>query len=300
MTDKEQSLKVLIVDDDESLCDIVSIYLAEKGFDTFKAYTGDDGLRQFRSEPPDLVLLDIRMPGMSGADLLRLLIVESPQTPVIMVSATSDLADVVEVLRIGAWDYIVKPIGDMELLLHAIDRSLDRAAIIRENKRYNEHLEREVEQRTAELADANAALGRKNVALGELMESIQSQQSQVGRSIVKNVETVIGPKLQSLRDGLSRDKQQILDQLSEDLREITSPFVASLSREFASLSPTEIRVCTHIQSGMTNKEIAAVEHVAVATVKKHRERIRKKLGITNTEVNLGSFLMQHAADADRA
>jgi DNA-binding NarL/FixJ family response regulator len=295
MTDEKQAVKILAIDDDEMLCDVVAVYLSENGYDTLKAHSGADGLQQFGAHRPDLVLLDIRMPEMSGTEVLKQLIDESPETPVIMVSATSDLTDVVDVLRLGAWDYVVKPIGDMNLLLHAIGRALDRAGILRENRRYKEHLEQEVLKRTTELADVNEAMERKNIALEELIGSVQSQQSQVGQSIVKNVETVIGPQLQSLREGLPYDKQRTLDQISEHLREITSPFAASLSQEFVTLSPTEIRVCKHIQSGMTNKEIAAVEHVAVATVKKHRERIRKKLGITNTEVNLASFLMQHAS-----
>jgi DNA-binding NarL/FixJ family response regulator len=295
MADEKQAAKILVIDDDEMLCDIVSVFLSENGFDTLKAHNGPDGLQQFRSESPDLVLLDIRMPGMSGTEVLTQLTSESPQTPVIMVSATSDLGDVVEVLRLGAWDYVVKPISDMEFLLHAIDRALDRAKILQENQQYKEHLEEEVLKRTTELAEVNAAMERKNIALEELISSVQSQQSQVGQAIVKNVETIIGPELQSLREGLDYDKLRTLDQISEHLREITSPFVAALSQEFSSLSPAEIRVCRHIQSGLANKEIAAIEHVAVATVKKHRERIRKKLGITNTETNLTVFLMQLAA-----
>ena len=233
MTDEKQAVKVLVVDDDEMLCDVVAVFLSENGFEVIKANDGTDGLQQFRSESPDLVLLDIRMPGMSGTEVLTQLTSESPQTPVIMVSATSDLGDVVEVLRLGAWDYVIKPISDMEFLLHAIDRALDRAKILQENQQYKEHLEEEVLKRTTELAEVNAAMERKNIALEELISSVQSQQSQVGQAIVKNVETIIGPELQSLRDGLPYDKQRVLDKLSEHLHEITSPFVASLSQEFA-------------------------------------------------------------------
>lgn len=294
MTDETRAMKVLAIDDDEMLCEIVAVYLEEQGFETLQAHDGAEGLRLFRRERPDLVLLDIRMPKMSGTEVLKQMTVESPQTPVIMVSSTGDLADVVEVLRLGAWDYIVKPINDMEFLLHAIDKALERGRILSENKRYKEHLEEEVRMRTLELAQANDALRRKNIALEEIMDAIRSQQSQLGESMLKNVETIIEPELQSLRAGLSSVQQRALDNIRQHLREITSPFVAALSQEFASLSPTEIRLCKHIRSGMANKEIAAIEHVAITTVKKHRERIRRKLGITNTDVNLSTFLMQHA------
>ncbi|MDP6546510.1 MAG: response regulator, partial [Phycisphaerae bacterium] len=152
-------IRVLVVDDDKLLCKTISVYLEEQGMVCYRAHDGADGLELFRRERPDLVLLDIRMPGMPGPEMLEILVKESPETPVVVMSATADMIDVVAVLRLGAWDYLIKPIAKMSFLEHTIQKALERARLIRDNRRYRQHLETEVLNRTRELQQANEALG---------------------------------------------------------------------------------------------------------------------------------------------
>ena len=81
-----------------------------------------------------------------------------------------------------------------------------------------------------------------------------------------------------------------LDLLKRSLEEISSPFVNRLSKKYIKLSPTEIVICNMIRSGLTSKEIAKLRHISPVTVARHREHIRKKLGIANTKTNLSTYL----------
>jgi DNA-binding CsgD family transcriptional regulator len=78
--------------------------------------------------------------------------------------------------------------------------------------------------------------------------------------------------------------------LQTNLEEITSPFISQLSHFYHSMTPTEIAICNMIRNGMRTKEIADMRGISEATVNRHREKIRRKLKITNQDINLATFL----------
>jgi DNA-binding CsgD family transcriptional regulator len=78
--------------------------------------------------------------------------------------------------------------------------------------------------------------------------------------------------------------------LRTNLEEIASPFISHLSLSYQSMTPTEIAICNMIRNGMPTKEIANMRGVSEATINRHRERIRRKLNITNQDINLATFL----------
>lgn len=132
---------VLTVDDEAGIRQNVTAYLEDCGYRTLEAANGAEGLALFRREHPDVVLCDLRMPEMDGLDVLARIRDESPDTPVIVVSGVGTLGDVVEALRRGAWDYLTKPIQDMEFLERAVHRALERRRLARENRDYRDYLE---------------------------------------------------------------------------------------------------------------------------------------------------------------
>lgn len=133
--------RILTIDDEPVLRESIRVYLEDSGFEVYEAENGEEGLAKFRECQPDLVLSDIQMPGISGLDVLETIAKESPDTPVIMVSGAGGMDDAIEALRLGAWDYIVKPITDMTVLEHSVCKALERARLVVENKAYRKELE---------------------------------------------------------------------------------------------------------------------------------------------------------------
>lgn len=107
--------KVLVVDDDIALAEMLGIVLRGEGFEPVFCSNGSDALRVFRESRPDIVLLDLMLPGKDGVDVCRLIRAESG-TPIVMLTAKSDTVDVVVGLEAGADDYIVKPFKPKELV----------------------------------------------------------------------------------------------------------------------------------------------------------------------------------------
>ncbi len=138
--------------------------------------------------------------------------------------------------------------------------------------------------------EAEKALSEKNIALREVLDGIQEQKNEMGRTILSNVDKIIMPLIHILEPGLPEEQQGYMDLLKQSLQEIASPFVSRLSTTVGALTPAEIRICGLIRRELSNKEIAQLEHISPATVSKHRAHIRHKLGITNKKVNLATYL----------
>ncbi|MBD9481564.1 SpoIIE family protein phosphatase [Pseudomonas sp. PDM14] len=135
------SAKLLIIDDDEVVRASLAAYLDDSGFSVLQASNGLQGLEIFEQERPDLVICDLRMPQVDGLELIRRLNVLDTQVPVVVVSGAGVMNDAVEALRLGAADYLIKPLEDLAVLEHSVRRSLDRAHLRLENQRYREKLE---------------------------------------------------------------------------------------------------------------------------------------------------------------
>jgi PAS domain S-box-containing protein len=172
-------VSVLVVDDDAIVRDSMGAYLGNRGYSVLKAACGDEGLELFAREQPDIVLLDLRMPGMDGLDVLGHLSREAPDTPVIVISGMGVVGDVVEALRRGAWDYLVKPVRDLRVLVSAMERCLERAALLRERVAREQRLEDLVALRTAELEESNARLSESEARYRRIYESLQNVYSEV-------------------------------------------------------------------------------------------------------------------------
>ena len=107
--------RVLVVDDDSSLSEMLTIVLRSEGFEPRVCPTGDHAMSMFRDFKPDIVLLDLMLPGKDGVDVCRQIRGESG-VPIIMLTAKSDTVDIVVGLESGADDYVVKPFKPKELI----------------------------------------------------------------------------------------------------------------------------------------------------------------------------------------
>src|SRR5271167_1838285 len=122
--------KILIIDDDVELCELVGEYLTQEGFEVEAAHNGDKGLERALSGEHALVVLDIMLPGMTGLDVLRRLRSES-RTPVLILTAHGEDVDRIVGLEIGADDYLAKPFNPRELAarIHAVLRRTTAGAV---------------------------------------------------------------------------------------------------------------------------------------------------------------------------
>ena len=105
--------KILIIDDDKNICDLLRIYLEKDGYSTIISNNGEEGMVKFYALKPDIILLDIMLPGMDGWQICRE-IRKNYNTPILMITAKSEVFDKVLGLELGADDYIVKPFDTKE------------------------------------------------------------------------------------------------------------------------------------------------------------------------------------------
>src|SRR3990172_3827997 len=120
--------KVLVVDDEENVCELISLYFGKAGYEVICAADGGEGLDKIREQRPDIVILDLMLPGMDGVDVCKE-IRKTSNIPLIMLTARVDEVDRVLGLEIGADDYVTKPFSPRELLAR-VKAVLRRAAYV--------------------------------------------------------------------------------------------------------------------------------------------------------------------------
>ncbi len=133
--------QLLVIDDEVLLRRALADYLGECGYHVVTAADGAEGLNIARAEHFDAVLVDLRMPRVDGLEVVATLKAEQPELPVVAISGAGVLQDVIEAVRRGAWDYVTKPVRDMDEITVIIERVLERARLIAERDRYQQELE---------------------------------------------------------------------------------------------------------------------------------------------------------------
>ena len=116
--------KILLVDDEEDIRDVLEISLSDSGYEVLTAENGDEALSLFRKTHPSIVFTDIKMPGMDGIEVLKKIKEESPDTEVIMITGHGDMELAIQSLKYEATDFITKPIN-----IDALEIALKRAGI---------------------------------------------------------------------------------------------------------------------------------------------------------------------------
>ncbi len=143
--------KILLIDDEPDIVRVLSMSLKADGYDVIPAYSGVEGIEVFEKERPDIVLTDIKMPGMDGIEVLKKVKSIEPGSEVIIITGHGDIDNTIEALQYGASDFINKPVRD-EALAIALKRAQDKLEIKRQLREYTHDLEDKVEAATREIA----------------------------------------------------------------------------------------------------------------------------------------------------
>ena len=146
-------VKMIFVDDDPDVLESVSEFLRDEGFQVYAFTDGYEAFQRFLDEPVDLVLSDIKMPVLTGIELLDKIRAVDLETPVILATGYADLNVAVDAINKGAYDFIIKPYN-LSYLIHAIKKGVQFRRMRQNEKNYTSDLENKVRLRTRELSDA--------------------------------------------------------------------------------------------------------------------------------------------------
>ncbi|MDM8521990.1 response regulator [Desulfococcaceae bacterium HSG8] len=160
--------KILLVDDEEDIRDVLDIALSDIGYKVLTAENGEEALRIFRSESPPIVLSDIKMPGMDGIELLGKIKKENSETEVIMITGHGDMELAIQCLKHEATDFITKPINDDALEI-SLKRAHERISMRHQIREYTENLEQLVKKQSAKLVETE-----RLTAIGQAVDGLSS------------------------------------------------------------------------------------------------------------------------------
>lgn len=185
MNDKQGTV-ILTIEDERAIRESFRYYLEDCDYTVLEAENGRIGVEIVKLRRPDLVLVDLRMPEMDGLEVLAYVTEHFPVLPILVVSGTGVITDAVEALHLGAWDYILKPVEDLSVLKYAVEKGLERARLIKENREYKERLEAMVQKRTAQLEAANKELTETRMqVIRRLGKAAEYKDNETGRHVIR-------------------------------------------------------------------------------------------------------------------
>lgn len=136
----------------------------------------------------------------------------------------------------------------------------------------------------------NIELERKNTALSEVLTHIEHQKLQIKEDVIASVDELLIPVLDQLLSRGSKIDRVYLNLIKRSLEDLTSSFGRKITQKSLKLTHREVQICNMVKRGLSSKEIAGLLNISLFTVGRHRHNIRKKMSITNKEINLNTFL----------
>ena len=199
--------KVLIIDDEEITRNTFSEVLRQYHFSTFEACDGRSGISMLEREMPDAVLLDLMMPGMDGIETMQEMRKIDPDVPIIFVTGHGDIPSAVEAVKMGAYDFIVKP-PDYRMLVHAIDRAVAQLRLKKESAALGAQLleteaaNRELKREITKRKEMEGALQRYALEMKNLSSRLVDIQETERRHVARELHDEIGQALTGLNFSL--------------------------------------------------------------------------------------------------
>jgi putative nucleotidyltransferase with HDIG domain len=295
----EQRARILIVDDEHDITEVLSDLFSDD-YDCKSAGSAEEALKRLQGEQFDLVISDITMPGMSGLEMLPQVKSMSPNTVVVMISGMQTVESAIGALRLGAFDYLMKPF-DLRQVEAVVKRALEHQDLLAAKQRYENHLEELVKQRTAEL---DRALGSLEDAYRSTLRALTAALEARDSETHGHSERVVSYSLRLGREyGLDEPQMKALEfgSLLHDIGKIGVP--DSILRKPAKLTEEEwVRMREHPLHGQ--QILRGIEFLegAARVVAQHHEKWDGSgypLGVSGEQIDLCAriFSVADAFDA---
>lgn len=321
---------ILLVDDEPAILTSVGWALEKHDFDVTMASDGLKAVEAMHCKSFDLVITDLKMPGISGLEVLQHAKQIHPQAAVFILTGYGDITSAIQALQLGADDYLLKPC-DLDELLRKAERSFERQKLLVQLQWQNEQLKNEMASRKnteiqlkhardvleQQVTERTETLARTVEYLNTVIAALEQREQELQE---KNQELVdINTTLNTLIKRRDQEHKAIRAEIADQTAKTVLPLLEKAKRQSsgsvqecmetarinlldifskhsqeslitAKLSPREIEIVHYIKQCKTSKEIAELLDLSVRTIEFYRENIRKKLRLVNEKKNLGKFL----------
>lgn len=284
---------VLVVDDEKREAEMMALFLKSKGFTVFTANSGIAALAQAEQYRPQVVVMDIKMPGMDGLECLPQLKKQYPETEVIMATAVGDAETVIDCMKGGAFGYLIKPI-DLQALYTEVGKALEHRALILKVNDYQKNLESKVEERTHEIMELNQRLkGNFLTSIRMFISLLETYDPYIGAHL-RRVAQLCG----EISRGMKLPPKEVaaieLAALLHDIGTVALP-ARLRTASFAELSPEEIMIVRqHPVFAQNIMENAEELTLPAQIVRSHLERVDGSGfpdGLKDAQIPLGSRIL---------
>ena len=289
--------RVLVVDDEEGIRRALGKFLRTRGFDVVTAESGDEALSQLGQQGFVLMLCDVRMPGLSGVEVIPRALQMDSELAIMMLTAVNDAPTATESLSQGAMDYLMKPVelADLEV---AIERALHKRALLIEQRRVERMIREEVAQRTEELEREKEALRDLTVSVAETLINAMEVKDVYLRGHSQRVAELAASMAEEL--GMNADAVEHI-RLAGRLHDVGKIGTReSVLNKPGALTPDEFEhIKEHVRIGM--EILAPLKHLGAALtyVQDHHEHWDGSgypRGLKGTDISIGGRILA-AADA---
>ncbi|HEY7893645.1 MAG TPA: HD domain-containing phosphohydrolase [Gemmatimonadaceae bacterium] len=284
--------RLLVVDDEDSIRTALSRFLSSRGFDVENAASGQAALRLLGRERFTVMLCDVRMPGMTGLDVLHQALADDPDLAVVMLTAVNDAVTATEALAGGAFDYLVKPV-ELNQLEGALERALHKRTLVLEQRRVEHLIRDEVAVRTRELEHEQAALRSLTVSVAETLINAMEAKSIYLRGHSQRVAELAS----SIADGMSLDADTVeAVRMAGHLHDVGKIGIREeVLNKPGKLTPEEFaHVKDHVRIGM--EILAPLQHLGVVLdyIHDHHEHVDGSgypRGLAGSAISLGGRIL---------
>lgn len=292
---------VLVVEDNPQDILVAELLLEELGYTTLVAQTGNEAIAKCNEFLPDLILLDMFLPDMTGLEVCKLIKLQSSlaEIPILFVTSSHDNENVIKGFDAGAVDYVVKPFYINELssrIKTHIELQKAHKQIVQNNEIIHKQEILIVENQKNQIAE-NLELKNKEltssllqlVSYSEMMDNLLQDVQNITRNTDADTALLLESVYSNYRSQMSASNWK---EFETRFLQVNNDFIKKIQLDFPTLTANEQKLCAFVSLNLSTKDISAITLQTEDSIKKARYRLRKKLGLDEKD-SLITFLAQY-------